>query len=255
MKVTCDPVPAPLRAAVHSDIGSHSQRRSSLPFVFVNMAVTADGKIASADRTLTTFGSPRDARHLYELRATADAILCGARTIEQSHSTLGNGGERFTRARLRSGRREYPLRVVVSGSGSISLDAELWSRPNGPIVVATTRRASARRLQWLRARAAAVYIAPGRELDWVEFLGWLRATYGVARVLSEGGGELNDALFRARVVSEIHLTWCPFIFGGRRTPTIADGTGFPSLAEAVSLELVRCRPIGGEWFLTYRVLG
>ncbi len=67
-----------------------------LPFVFVNMAMTADGKIATANRTVHSFGSARDLAHLYELRATADAVMCGARTVEVSGTVLGTGGEKYT---------------------------------------------------------------------------------------------------------------------------------------------------------------
>lgn len=226
--------------------------RSALPFVFVNMALSADGKVASADRSLTTFGSERDARHLYELRTEADAILCGARTIEESRSTLGNGGEAFTRRRLRAGRAKFPVRVVVTGSGSISPSAEFWSREYGPIVVAMTPRAPAGRRRWLEGRAAAVYVATGKEIDWRDFLGWLRRGFGVERVLSEGGGELNDALVRAGVVKELHLTWCPLLIGGRAAPTLADGRGCGRLLEAAQFHLWRHRRVGDEQFLVYR---
>jgi hypothetical protein len=46
-------------------------QNSKLPFVFVNMAMAADGKIATANRAVHSFGSARDLNHLYELRATA----------------------------------------------------------------------------------------------------------------------------------------------------------------------------------------
>jgi len=72
------------------------------PFVLLNMAMTADGKIATANRAVTTFGSPRDLRHLYELRATADAVMAGARTIEETKAKLGPGGARYQRLRLRA---------------------------------------------------------------------------------------------------------------------------------------------------------
>jgi hypothetical protein len=63
------------------------------------MAMTADGKIATANRArFTSFGSKRDLEHLYELRATADAVMCGARTVkfrtfwERAGRNSGGGG-------------------------------------------------------------------------------------------------------------------------------------------------------------------
>ena len=44
--------------------------RPALPFVLINMAMTADGKIATANRRVSSFGSPRDQDHLLQLRAT-----------------------------------------------------------------------------------------------------------------------------------------------------------------------------------------
>ena len=62
---------------------------SARPFVLINMAMTADGRIATANRAVSSFGSERDHEHLLELRATADAVMCGARTVESSVVTLG----------------------------------------------------------------------------------------------------------------------------------------------------------------------
>ncbi|MFM8359129.1 MAG: RibD family protein, partial [Verrucomicrobiota bacterium] len=91
------------------------------------MAASFDGKIATADRQIVHFGSPKDQHQLYALRATADAILCGARTVEEADATLGNGGAEFTRRRRKAGRSEYPLRVIVSGRASLSSQARIWS--------------------------------------------------------------------------------------------------------------------------------
>src|SRR5215469_16689275 len=99
-----------------------------LPYVFINMAVTADGKIATTNRAVHSFGSPRDLRHLYELRATADAVMCGARTVEISNATLGTGGETFRRLRLKNKLSEYPLRIIVSGSGSVNATAKIFQK-------------------------------------------------------------------------------------------------------------------------------
>jgi riboflavin biosynthesis pyrimidine reductase len=82
-------------------------------------------------------------------------------------------------------------------------------------------------------------------------LRWLREQWNVKRLLCEGGGELNDALFRAGLVDEINLTICPKIFGGRAAPTLADGKGFGALRAAARFQLQSRRQIKGELFTVY----
>lgn len=221
---------------------------SSLPFVFVNMALTADGKIATANRAVTSFGSAADLRHLYELRATADAILCGARTIEQSGALLDNGPDAFRRQRLRRGLAEFPVRVLVSGSGSIDPAAPIFQHRFSPIIILTTERAPARQLRRLRELADEVKVCGAREIDFPTALRWLRAEWPVRRLLCEGGGELNNALFRAGLADEIHLTICPKIFGGRHAPTLADGVGFDRLSGAANFKIKSIRAKNAELF-------
>jgi riboflavin-specific deaminase-like protein len=222
-----------------------------LPFVFVNMAMTADGKIATANRAVHSFGSARDLAHLYELRATADAVMCGARTVENSNAILGTGGEKFRRRRRQSGLAEHNLRVVVSGSGSLNPAAEIFKKRFSPIIVLTTQRAPAKKLAQLRELADEVKVFGETEVNFRSVLPWLRAKWGVKRLLCEGGGELNDALFRAGLVSEIHLTICPKIFGGRTAPTIADGLGCPQLAAAARFELTSIKREKAELFTVF----
>jgi len=221
------------------------------PLVFLNLAMSADGKIATANRAVHSFGSPQDLLHLYALRATADAVMCGARTVEISDATLGNGGEKFRRRRLKNHLAEYPLRVIVSGSGSLDPAAKIFQERFSPILVLTSHRAPKTKLLELRRRGAVIKILPGPELDFAAALGWLRSEWKVKRLLCEGGGELNDALFRAGLVDEIHLTICPKIFGGREAPTIADGLGMPRLAEAAKFMNWQKRVIQGELFTRF----
>jgi riboflavin-specific deaminase-like protein len=226
-------------------------KNSKPPFVFVNMAMTADGKIATANRAVHSFGSRRDLAHLYELRATADAILCGARTVEISQSILGNGGEKFRKRRLAHGRAEYPLRVIVSGSGSIDPDAKIFQKHFSPVIVLTTRRASVEKLRRLATRADVVKICGETEINFAAALRWLRAEWNVRRLLCEGGGDLNDALFRAGLVDEINLTICPKIFGGRTAPTIAEGLGFQKLAQAENFKIQSLKRFKNELFTVF----
>lgn len=225
---------------------------SKLPFVFINMAMTADGKIATANRAVSTFGSRRDHEHLYELRATADAVITGATTVNAGPVTLGPGAAKFRRRRLKHGLAEYNLRVIVSGNGSIDPQAEIFQQRFSPILILTTAKISPARLKQLRNLAEAVKICGATEINFRLALRWLRQKWGVRRLLCEGGGSLNDALFRAGLVDELNLTICPIIFGGRTAPTIAEGRGFPHLAGAARFQLSSLRRVGNELFVVLR---
>lgn len=215
--------------------------------------MTADGKIATANRAISSFSSRRDHQHLLELRATADAVMAGARTVDSAPINLGPGSTRYRRRRRRRGLDEYNLRVIATGSGTVNPDALVFRRRFSPILILTTRRAGHRRLTKLRALSDDLLICGERQIDFHVALRWLREKWAVRRLLCEGGGGLNDALFRAGLVNELHLTVCPKIFGGRDAPTISDGVGALGLPGATRLELKFMRRMGDELFLVYRV--
>jgi 2,5-diamino-6-(ribosylamino)-4(3H)-pyrimidinone 5'-phosphate reductase len=223
-----------------------------LPFVFINMAMSADGKTATANRSVVSFGSKRDQQHLLELRSTADAVMAGAHTLATEPITLGPGGKKYREARLRAGLAEYSLRVIVSGSASISPEAEIFRHHFSPVIVLTRRNAPQAKVRALRRVADAVEAFGEDDIDFHAALGWLRQKWNVTRLLCEGGGELNGALFAADLVDELHVTVCPIVFGGAHAPTIADGCGVETLAQARMFEFVKCRRVGNEMFLTAR---
>jgi riboflavin-specific deaminase-like protein len=212
------------------------------------MAMTADGKIATANRAVHSFGSTRDLEHLYELRATADAVMCGARTVEISQSILGTGGEKFRKQRLKNGLAEYNLRVLVSGGGSINPDSEIFRKRFSPIIILTTAQISKVNLKNLRALADEVKICGKTEINFRSTFRWLHGKWNVRRLLCEGGGELNNALFQAGLVNELHLTICPKIFGGKNAPTIAGGLSYPKLAQTKVFEFSSILQRKGELF-------
>lgn len=222
------------------------------PFVLANMAMTADGKIATANRAVSSFGSAHDHDHLLELRTTVDAVMAGARTVDSAAINMGPGTAKFRRLRLKRGLAEYNLRVIVSGSGTIHPAAHVFTKRFSPILVLTSQRATAPALRRLRTLADDVKICGRDEVNLRQALRWLRTKWNVNRLLCEGGGELNNAMFRAGLVDELHLTICPLVFGGRRAPTIAEGLGFPTLTHAAQFQLASLQRRGDELFVVFR---
>jgi riboflavin-specific deaminase-like protein len=213
--------------------------------------MTADGKLAPATRHFIPFGSKRDQDLLFELRSRADAVMSGARTIGRDVK-LSPGAAKYRRRRLQHGLAEYNLRIVVSGSGSISPQADFFRYKSAPGLVLTTERISRGKLRQLEAVADEVKVCGQDEVDFEEALRWLRRKWNVKRLLCEGGGEVNEGLFRADLVDEVYVTLCPLIFGGRTAPTLSDGIGFERLADAPQFALKSAQRVGDELFLIYR---
>ena len=224
------------------------------PWVVVNMAMSADGKIATANRRVETFGSPRDHFELLRLRSEVDAVMCGARTAGGVGISMNSGGPDWVRRRLARGLPAEPLRVIVSGRGGISPTAPIFRAPGGPRLMAVSRRAPRSRVAGLRGVCDDVLVLGRDTVDLRALLAWLWRERGVRRMVCEGGGDLNDAMFRAGLVDELRLTVCPVVVGGRGAPTLAEGVGADRLAGAARLELQSRRRLGDELFLAYRVV-
>src|SRR5262245_28119548 len=136
-----------------------------LPFVYINVATTADGKLAPANRRFEPFGSRRDRDLLLKLRSQADAVLAGARTVDLLPVNLGPGPARYRRQRLKNGLSEYNLRVVVSGSGTLNPGAEIFRQRFSPIIVLASGAASQKNLRALRNVADEVQVFGDKALD------------------------------------------------------------------------------------------
>ena len=213
--------------------------------------MSADGKIAPANRKFVPFGSPRDQKLLLELRTHADAVMSGARTVDLMPVKLGPGGARYRQMRLKRGLAEYNLRVVVSGRGSLDPRAEIFRHRFSPIIVLASGKAPERNLRRLREVADEVKTFGSEDLDFRAALQWVRRKWKVKTLLCEGGGEVNEALFRRGLVNRLFLTICPLIIGGRNAPTLADGIGVRRLSEAPTFKLKSLKRVKDELFLIY----
>ncbi len=219
------------------------------------MAMTADGKIASANRAVTKLGSRRDFDHLLSLRATVDAVMTGAGTLNaQPDITLGPGPRQYSKIRVARGLSDAPLRILVSGSGRLNPKAKIFRSPGAPIIVLTTKRIHQARRHALAKAGTEICEYGHSKIDMRKALNWLRVEKGVKRLLCEGGGQLNGTLLAASLVDEINLTICPKIISGQSAPTIADNPITESLMDARQFKLKSMRPADGEVFLAYRAV-
>ena len=194
------------------------------PHTSLIMAVSLDGKISTRDGAGPRFASEADGIRLREVRSYADAILVGAGTIIADDPTFTEH-DKFRELRIQRGLAPNPVKVVVSGSGSVPETARMF-QPNGaPALVFTTERIPPKRLAPLQ-QVAEVHCVGETTVNFQRVVEILGEVYQVKRLLIEGGGQVNFDLFRAGLIDEVYLTLCPKIIGGRDVTTSVEGDGF-----------------------------
>jgi 2,5-diamino-6-(ribosylamino)-4(3H)-pyrimidinone 5'-phosphate reductase len=221
------------------------------PFVYVNMAMTVDGKITSATREYPGFTSPVDRVRMDRLRATADALMVGAGTVRADNPAWHVRTKEVRERRLAEGRAGGPHRVLVSASARLRGDSRFFDGSHGGRgILVTTRRATAEHLAAFEGRAEVLLLGEER-VDLRAALKALRER-GVARLLVEGGAELNWALLEHDLVDELYVTIAPTLLGGSAAPTLLEGHGWPMVARR-RLRLLELEREGDEIFLRYAV--
>jgi 2,5-diamino-6-(ribosylamino)-4(3H)-pyrimidinone 5'-phosphate reductase len=205
--------------------------------VFVNAAMSADGKLSTRRREQVRISGPDDFARVDRLRADADAVLVGVGTVlaDDPHLTVDDPSLRA--ARTDRGDPANPARVVVDSSGRTPVDARILDTEATTYVVVSSAAADARRTA-LAGAGAEVVVAGDDRVALADALRELEAR-GVETLMVEGGGEIIHSLFAAGLVDELSVYVGSVIVGGRDAPTLADGDGFVESFPDLSLDGVR----------------
>ncbi len=226
------------------------RRVPARPHICANFAITADGKISTRRFTPALFTSPADKALLQEIRAGADAVMVGNRTVAADTMSLGLSRQDLRDARAARGLPPAPLRVVISNSGRLDPAWKVFHYAESRLVVFSTQRMPQSRIARI-APLCDLHLFSGATVPLDVALRILAGDYGVRRLLCEGGGTLLRSLAAADLVDEFYVTIAPKIFGGAAAPTI---TGLPGgfLPAACEFRIVGHRTRGGECFLHLR---
>jgi 2,5-diamino-6-(ribosylamino)-4(3H)-pyrimidinone 5'-phosphate reductase len=209
------------------------------PFVFLNVAATADGKIDTFERRGAAISSSRDKDRVDRLRAEADAIMVGGRTLHDEDPKLTIKSESLRAEREARGHPPNPTKVAVASRLQLRPESNFFTAGPARMILFTTARTSDDQLALARSKNAEVYVLDGERVDLVAALGKLKENR-IERLMVEGGATLNFELLNLGLVDELTVYVAPMIFGGETAPTLAGGLG---LARSAALPL---RLIGSE---------
>ena len=206
------------------------------PFVFINVAMTADGKIDTFERKGAAISSQRDKQRVDKLRAGSDAVMVGGRTLLDEDPKLTVKSEALRAERVARGLSPNPVKVGVVSEANIKPDSIFLNAGPARIVIFTTYRTSKDGLAFLRSHGVDIYVHDSEKVDLWKALGTLKEL-GIQRLMVEGGATLNFELLKLRLVDELSAYIAPMIFAGESAPTMAAGSGLERSA-AIPLRLV-----------------
>jgi len=206
------------------------------PFVFINVAMTADGKIDTFQRKGAAISSVRDKERVDKLRAEADAVMVGGRTLLDEDPKLTVRSDTLREERIKRGLRPNPIKVGVVSEVEFSSLSKFLYEGSARVVIFTTQRTSKEEVTSLREKNVEVFVHEGERVDLKQMMLTLYEI-GIKRLMVEGGATINFELLRLGLVDEVSAYVAPMIFGGEKAPTMASGSGF-GRSEAVPLKLI-----------------
>jgi diaminohydroxyphosphoribosylaminopyrimidine deaminase/5-amino-6-(5-phosphoribosylamino)uracil reductase len=215
--------------------------RRGLPFVFLKLALTLDGRIATATGDSRWITGPSSRAYVHRLRNQSDAVVVGVGTVLADDPRLT--------CRAPGGRD--PWRIVLDGHLRIPLSARLLRERNPEkTIVVTGPGALERKIEAIREKGAEVWSLPLRK-NRVPFRALLRrlARMGVLTVMIEGGAETAACAMRERAVDKVSFFYAPKLVGGDGRPAI-EALGIDRMSRSRAFEDVSIRRFGDDFLIT-----
>ncbi len=215
--------------------------------VSLNMAMSLDGKIATAQRGPVKLGSGYDFQRMGEIRAEHQAVINGAATFRAYPKLLHVQDQALLQRRQALGWSPQPISAIASSRLELpkgtpwekAVDSERWAFCGAKAPRARINALEKAGVKVVRSRQP----RPGAK----EILRAFERA-GITKVLLEGGGEFNASFLELGLVDKIYLTVVPILIGGKDSPTWCEGKGFKAFPR---FRLRSQRELEGELYLEY----
>jgi diaminohydroxyphosphoribosylaminopyrimidine deaminase/5-amino-6-(5-phosphoribosylamino)uracil reductase len=208
------------------------------PFATLKLAMTLDGRIATASGDSKWISSPESRELVHRWRAQSDAVMVGARTVITDDPRLN--------CRIKGGRD--PIRVIIDGKLRTSNAAKVYHlRSSAKTILVTSSTNLARARRTYESPRVEVIAAGDQPSVSMKALMAMFARRGWSRVLIEGGANLAATVLEAKVVDRVALFVAPKIVGGG--VSAVEGLRIGSMKRAIAVKNLRARRLETDWLL------
>lgn len=222
-----------------ANAGFLSRVNKGRPHLTLKLALSLDGRIATASGESRWITGPEARRMVHALRASHDAVLIGAGTARADDPALTVRDMGIVR---------QPVRIVATRNINLPWPSRLSdSTAEAPVWIAHGDTAATidEAKRWRDAGARLLQVAVrGGQLDPANLLTSL-ADAGLTRVFCEGGGTLAASLLSAGLVDDLIVFSAGLAIGAEGQPGVGV-MGLSRLADAGRFRLIETRSIGSD---------
>ncbi|MCK4347640.1 MAG: 2,5-diamino-6-(ribosylamino)-4(3H)-pyrimidinone 5'-phosphate reductase [Thermoplasmatales archaeon] len=213
------------------------------PYVIVNCAMSADGKIALPNGTQLRISCDEDIERMYRLRNESDAVLVGIGAVLSDNPRL-TVKEKYVK------NPHQPLRIVLDSKCRTPKDSLVVNQTAKTCVI-TAEKCDTK----FEDNVEVIECAADEEglIDLEELLDIL-CKRGIKTLMVEGGGTVIWSFLRSDLVDDLYIYIAPIIIGGKLTPTMTDGSGIKSEDELISLKIADIKKLGKGILVQYKRL-
>jgi 2,5-diamino-6-(ribosylamino)-4(3H)-pyrimidinone 5'-phosphate reductase len=214
------------------------------PYVIINCAMSADGKIALPNKQQLRISSRKDIERMYKLRNTCDAVLVGINTILTDDPKLTVKDEYMDEI-------HQPIRVVLDTHCRTPLDA-LVVNEKSKTYIFTKKDIVTKKF----GKNVEIIVCDTDEEGLIDISNMLQilARKGIKSLMVEGGGTIIWNFLKKGFVDDIYVYIGPIIIGGCKTPTLADGKGITDEDDKIKLTLVGIDKLGDGILTHYKLI-
>ena len=203
------------------------------PWGILKWAMSLDGRTALPNGTSKWISGNKARDWVHSLRAKCDAVIIGSGTLRSDDPLLTSRGKSDSE----------PLRIVLTGSLDLPVNAKLWDTNEAKTLIAHGPGVLQHRLDQLPAGPDRLELNSTNPLELLTAL----AEKDCNSVLWECGSELATAALEQGCVQEIAIFMAPKLLGGSPSMTPLADLGFTSMKEVMLASNCDMKQLGEDW--------
>ena len=195
-------------------------KRNGIPELTVKVSASLDGKQATDDGESKWITNKEVKKDVYQLRHSHDAVLTGRKTVEAD--------DPLYTTRIADGK--HPIRVILSKSGKLDFNQQLFHDYASPIWIYTENK----NLKVDNSNVTIIY------MEQCDIKSILKDLYqkGIGKLLVEAGPEITSEFLQSDHLDHLVLYFAPKIIGGSGKYQFFQTDQIVSLLDTTQFEIV-----------------